>query len=65
MHLLAYLIEYNGEINSAIASSNPVIAADALTLVHQFLLMGKSELALKLVSDPDPTVLKKSLQFGR
>lgn len=54
--------DYNVEINSAIASSNPVIAADSLTLVHQFLLMGKSELALDLVSNSDSNVLKKSME---
>ncbi|CBY30448.1 unnamed protein product [Oikopleura dioica] len=58
----ALLPDYILEINSAIASSNPVIAADSLTLVHQFLLMGKSELALNLVSNPDSKVLKKSME---
>jgi len=57
-----FISDYILEINSAIASSNPVIAADSLTLVHQFLLMGKSELALNLVSNPDSKVLKKSME---
>ena len=59
------LPDLTSNINQAISSSNPVISADSLALVNQYLLVGNINLAFKLLSNDDDQALIKALKHAR
>ena len=59
------LMDLAESINGAITNANPIVAADALAVINQYLLIGNVDLALTLLREPNPVALTSALKNPR